>query len=135
MNSQPLRRTIPSQEPLTAARIESMRKAGWDYASQERLPAGDAMRGELGELGANQYSGLCITKPSLGTGAEYLTARLARDHANIKAALDRGEFPSVRSAARAAGLVRRPPAVGDGSNGHPHETEFLGVSNDSICHR
>jgi hypothetical protein len=37
---------------------------------------------------------------------EYLRALLARDHAEIHAALDRGEYRSVRAAARAAGIVR-----------------------------
>ena len=36
----------------------------------------------------------------------YLLALLARDHPDIKARLDAGEFRSVRAAARAAGLVR-----------------------------
>jgi hypothetical protein len=41
-----------------------------------------------------------------GNSAAYLAARLERDEPEIKAALDRGEYPSVRAAAKAAGIVR-----------------------------
>jgi hypothetical protein len=41
-----------------------------------------------------------------GTQAAYVRALLARDHPEIKARLDAGEFRSVRAAAREAGLVR-----------------------------
>jgi hypothetical protein len=37
---------------------------------------------------------------------EYFTAVLARDHPEIHATLKRGEYGSVRAAARAAGIVR-----------------------------
>jgi hypothetical protein len=46
------------------------------------------------------------TPTSFGTDPGYLAARLERDHPDMKARLDRGEFPSVRSAALAAGIVR-----------------------------
>lgn len=47
-----------------------------------------------------------------GTSAAYLLRRLARDekHKNILAAYERGEFKSVRAAAKAAGLVKEPTA-------------------------
>lgn len=38
--------------------------------------------------------------------ADYLTARIARDHPEILDRMKRGEFQSVRAAARAAGIVR-----------------------------
>jgi hypothetical protein len=41
-----------------------------------------------------------------GTIAEYLTARLARDRPDILERMKAGEFPSVRAAAREAGIVR-----------------------------
>lgn len=40
------------------------------------------------------------------TGSPYLIARLRRDYPAILARLEAGEFPSVRAAARAAGIVR-----------------------------
>jgi len=43
---------------------------------------------------------------SRGETTTYLAARLARDRPDIKAQLDAGEYRSVRSAARAAGIVR-----------------------------
>jgi hypothetical protein len=39
--------------------------------------------------------------------ADYLTARIARDHKAILERMKAGEFPSVRAAALEAGLVRR----------------------------
>jgi hypothetical protein len=41
-----------------------------------------------------------------GTGSQYLLRRLARDHADILARYETGEFPSVRAAAREAGIVK-----------------------------
>lgn len=41
-----------------------------------------------------------------GTGADYLTARIARDHPAILERMRAGEFSSVRAAARAAGIVK-----------------------------
>lgn len=44
--------------------------------------------------------------PRGGNGAAYLLRRLARDHKDILARYERGEFKSVRAAARAAGLIK-----------------------------
>ena len=44
-------------------------------------------------------------KSEYGTGADYLLARLNRDHPEILAQLQQGEFQSVRAAAIAAGLL------------------------------
>jgi hypothetical protein len=41
-----------------------------------------------------------------GTSAAYLLRRLARDHEDIVARYERGEFPSVKAAAREAGIVK-----------------------------
>ncbi len=40
-----------------------------------------------------------------GTTADYLTARIARDRPDILDRMKEGEFPSVRAAAKEAGLV------------------------------
>lgn len=42
-----------------------------------------------------------------GTGSDYLTARIARDRPDILKRMQAGEFPSVRAAAREAGLVKQ----------------------------
>lgn len=54
-----------------------------------------------------------------GTSADYLTRRIVRDHPEIAARMEAGEFASVRAAALEAGIVHRtvsvrpddPPAV------------------------
>ena len=43
-----------------------------------------------------------------GTNAEYLTARLKRDHPDIADRLANNEFKSVRAAAIEAGIVKAP---------------------------
>jgi hypothetical protein len=63
----------------------------------------------LGEHGTNQYSNqdLDTSKSSAkGTTSRYRIARLKRDHPDIAEALARGEYRSVRAAAKAAGFVR-----------------------------
>jgi hypothetical protein len=45
-------------------------------------------------------------KPQGGTSADYLRSRLARDFPDIFARMKAGEFPSVRAAAIAAGIVK-----------------------------
>ena len=58
-------------------------------------------------------SGDIINTRSLGAGtsADYLTARLKRDHDDIFQRLAAGEFPSVRKAAIAAGIVKVPSVL------------------------
>lgn len=70
----------------------------------------------LAPNGTNQHAtdgGLDNIKPSGsppsaqgGTGADYLAARLRRDHPEIADALAEGRYRSVRAAARAAGIVK-----------------------------
>jgi hypothetical protein len=62
--------------------------------------------------GAN-IGGDIITSNSTnkGTSADYLTARLKRDYAEIFQRLLQGEFSSVRKAAIAAGIVKVPGRV------------------------
>lgn len=54
-----------------------------------------------------------VNTRSLGAGnsADYLTARLKRDHDDIFQRLAAGEFPSVRQAAIAAGIVKVPSVL------------------------
>jgi hypothetical protein len=42
------------------------------------------------------------------SGSSYLAARLKRDHPEIAAAVERGEYKSIRAAARKAGIVKDP---------------------------
>jgi len=44
----------------------------------------------------------------IGRGSVYLEARLRRSHPEIAAAYDRGEFKSLKAAARKAGIVKDP---------------------------
>jgi hypothetical protein len=46
-----------------------------------------------------------------GNDQDYLSRRLLRDHPDIFERLEQGEFPSVRAAAVAAGIVKKPTAL------------------------
>ena len=46
-----------------------------------------------------------------GNARDYLAARIARDAPEVAEKMKRGEYPSVRAAARAAGLVKDPDPV------------------------
>jgi hypothetical protein len=48
-------------------------------------------------------------KPPVGSNStSYLAARLKRDHPDIAAAVERGEYRSMRAAAREAGIIKPP---------------------------
>jgi len=49
-----------------------------------------------------------------GKTTDHLLRRLARDHAEILSGYNRGEFKTVRAAARAAGIIKvDPPALSE----------------------
>ena len=50
-------------------------------------------------------------KVKYGESASYLAARLKRDAPHIAGAVERGEYPSIRSAAIAAGIVKPLPSL------------------------
>lgn len=52
-----------------------------------------------------------VSESGAGTSADYLTARLKRDHDEIFQRLAAGEFASVRQAAIAAGIVKVPSVL------------------------
>ena len=52
-----------------------------------------------------------VSETGAGTSADYLTARLKRDHDAIFQRLAAGEFTSVRQAAIAAGIVKVPSVL------------------------
>jgi hypothetical protein len=66
----------------------------------------------LGEHGGDRksegYQGNDSNLDQRGNSSRYHIARLKRDYPDIAEALARGEYPSVRAAAKAAGLVREP---------------------------
>lgn len=67
----------------------------------------------LREHGTNQHSNTGVdvvnsTSVQGGNSRDYLLARLKRDSPEIAEALARGEYPSVRAAAKAAGLISDP---------------------------
>ncbi len=61
---------------------------------------------EHGEIGNGRSKHGVIKSTSGGTGADYLTARIARDRPNILAEMAAGKFPSVRAAALKAGIIK-----------------------------
>jgi hypothetical protein len=64
---------------------------------------------EHGEIGRGRDRGDNVTSIDRGNSAPYLTARLRRDAPVFADALARGEYPSVRAACLAAGILT-PPA-------------------------
>lgn len=52
-----------------------------------------------------------VSERGAGTSADYLTARLKRDHDAVFQRLEAGEFASVRQAAIAAGIVKVPSVL------------------------
>lgn len=82
--------------------LEQARKEG----AKLRAHGGDRRSEKVKEQADN-----ISLKQQHGTSSAYLAARLERDEPDIKAALDRGEYPSVRAAAKAAGIVRDKPPI------------------------
>jgi hypothetical protein len=82
------------------------------------IPADKALEKMVGEVEALQKHGGDHTSATYqaddskvaqyGNSSRYHIARLKRDHPAIAEALARGEYPSVRAAAKAAGFVREP---------------------------
>jgi hypothetical protein len=89
------------------AEIVALLKRDEPEAVQRRLTA--ALREHGGDRRSAAFQSSDAT--SIGRGVAYLTARLERDHPDIAAALERGEYTSVRQAAIAAGIVH--PRTGD----------------------
>ncbi len=78
---------------------------------QEQRTLSKAMQGNKNakrEQNSGYDDNACLSEQARGTSTRYHIARLKRDHPAIAAALARGEYPSVRAAAKAAGLVHEP---------------------------
>jgi hypothetical protein len=91
------------------AMLEALVKETREITLGEKMAEIQAIR----KLGDNQHSdseGVPIGTPSKrGSNAStYQVARLKRDRPDIADALARGEYPSVRAAAKAAGIVHDP---------------------------
>ena len=78
--------------------IEERKSAQARAQAPKRLAA----NGEIGR-GRARFD---VVKPIGGNSADYLTARIARDHPGILERMRAGEFSSVRAAAREAGIVK-----------------------------
>lgn len=71
----------------------------------------EMMRGAVplaghGEIGNGRGRVDDVKSTQGGNSAPYLAARLKRDHPEIAAAVERGEYRSMRAAAKAAGIVK-----------------------------
>lgn len=85
---------------------ENLSKAEIDHAIELKSHGGDR-RSEQ----AQQNQGDIITLKRGTTGADYIKARLRRDHPEIAEALERGEFKSARAAAIEAGIIKPVPTI------------------------
>ena len=61
-----------------------------------------------GEIGNGREGRVDVVNSTGGNGADYLTARIARDRPDILERMKAGEFKSVRRAAIEAGIVKPP---------------------------
>lgn len=85
---------------------ENLSKAEVDHAIELKSHGGDR-RSEQ----AQQDQGNKITLKRRGTDADYIKARLRRDHPEIAEELERGEHRSARAAGIAAGFIKDVPTV------------------------
>jgi hypothetical protein len=72
-----------------------------------QTPAEYGKKGGRGKKASDNITGFS-PGGDRGTSASYLAARLKRDHPDVAAAVERGEYGSIRQAAKAAGIVRDP---------------------------
>ncbi len=61
-----------------------------------------------GEVGRGGNRGYNVTSKDRGNQADYLARRIARDRPDILEGMKRGEYRSVRAAAKEAGIVKEP---------------------------
>lgn len=79
-----------------------------------RKAAAEVMRSAPDQVGPGQGARTDIkprdnvTKSDRGNQASYLASRLKRDHPEIAARVEAGEFRSIRAAAKAAGIIKEP---------------------------
>jgi len=85
---------------------ENLSKAEVDKAIQLKSHGGDRRSGQ-----AQQDQGDNIPLKHRSTSADYIKARLRRDHPEIAEELERGEHRSARAAGIAAGFIKDVPSV------------------------
>jgi hypothetical protein len=100
----PFMKALRAQDDETAPKVLYWRMVGLD----ERLDPLIGLAPPLNRQGqkGKDYHGNVSRQ---GQSSEYRIARLKRDAPEIATALARGEYPSVRAAAMAAGFVTPPP--------------------------
>lgn len=95
--------------PSTGGRVDGIEPAETfeDFLERNQIEAALERKAQLQAHGANQHtSGPDNCKvQSYGNTSDYLEARIRRDRPDIAAALDRGEYRSVRAAAIAADII------------------------------
>jgi hypothetical protein len=112
-------RPTPSSHPRSH-RLRLGYDAPWS-AEQARQLAADVMaranpERDLPGQGARRDLGPRVDNTKLQRGSSnvsYLAARIKRDHPDIAAAVERGEYRSMRQAAIAAGIVKPRDALRD----------------------
>jgi hypothetical protein len=85
---------------------ENLSKLEVDHAIELKSHGGDRRSDE-----ARQDQDYNISLKQQGTSADYIKARLRRDHPEIAERLEQGEFKSARQAGIAAGFVKNVPAI------------------------
>lgn len=85
---------------------QNLSKAEVDHAIELKSHGGDR-RSEQ----ARQDQGSDLTLKTRGENADYIKARLRRDHPEIAEQLQRGEFRSARAAAIEAGIIKPVPTI------------------------
>ena len=86
---------------------ENLSKAEVDKAIELKSHGGDRRSEQVRQ---DQVDNINL-KPKGGTQAEYIKARLRRDHPEIAEELERGEHRSARAAGIAAGFIKDVPSV------------------------
>jgi hypothetical protein len=85
-----------------------LREGAAKRAPEERAAEAKPLAGHGNQEGENNSRNRDSDATSVGRGADYLTARIARDRPDVLERMKAGEFPSVRAAAIAAGIVKVP---------------------------
>jgi hypothetical protein len=94
---------VPPEKPYGS--LDALLKAEIGVAAEESTQI-VKLRANGGDRKSGNYQAYNISLKQYGTAAQYLTARLERDHPAIHERMKRGEYKSVRAAAKEAGLVR-----------------------------
>jgi hypothetical protein len=84
-------------------------KRDFDEAEARQLAGWGGNRGNQHTGGKRQVDNIKLARKG-GTRATYLAARIIRDHPEIAEAVKRGEYPLIRAAAKAAGIIKPPDA-------------------------